>query len=311
MSVFEGARVALGELPRALAQLWRQVEATARGLPLSRALTMNFIGVADAGGEEPLREAVDRLLVRHPCRAFLVVLDESVQPTAALAARTLDAKSGRQTVLEQITLRTRARELARLPGVILPLLVNDIPTHLYWALALPDNLSQLTLLARVADQLVVNSALFADPGSDRARLEEAGTAPVDLVWFRLRPWRRALAEAFEHFDWDSALPTRARIEHAPCASARAAAFWLGSWLTERLGARCETAALDASAERAPCDPCRLALQHGNVTVAIDNARERGRLCVQITRADACLLPFEVPASRGRDGDLLAAAIDLV
>jgi glucose-6-phosphate dehydrogenase assembly protein OpcA len=311
LSEFAGARVALGELPRALAQLWRQVEASAQGVPLSRTLTMNFIGVADAAGEALLREAVERLLVRHPCRAFLIVLDETAEPTATLAARTLDGKSDRQTVLEQILLQTRARELARLPGVILPLLVNDIPTHLYWALPLPDSLAQLTMLARVADQLVVNSALFDDPSADRARLEETGLEPVDLVQFRLRPWRRALAEAFEHFEWNSDTETRVRIEHAPCAAARAAALRLGAWLDERLGARCEPVALGASSEPAPTDPCRLDLHHGDVTVVIENARARARLCVQVTRADVCLLPFEVPASRGRDGDLLAAAIDLV
>lgn len=310
VSVFEGQRVAITDLREALAILWRQVEEVDQALPLARTLTMNFIGVTDAAHEEQLRAAVDRLLVRHACRAFLVVLDDGAPMlSATLSARTLDDQKGRQTVLEQIVLRARQQDLSKLPGVFLPLLVNDIPTHLYWALPLPENLSQLTLLARVADQTVVNSALFADAQRDCARLEGTGLSTGDLVQFRLRPWRRALAEAFEHFEWHAGTPTRARIEHADCAGATAAAHRFAAWLNQRLQATTEIATVSDASELPPNDPCGLQLDHGDVSVVVQRGRDRSRLSVAVTRADVCLLPFEVPASRGQDGDLLAAALD--
>ena len=308
MSVFEGQQVAIGELPEALAILWRHVEESDQTRPLARTLTMNFVGVTDAAGEERLRAAVDRLLVRHPCRAFLVVLDDRASAlSATLSARTLDARNNRQTVLEQIVLRAPERDLPKLPGVFLPLLVNDIPTHLYWALPLPADTAQLTSLAHVADQTVVNSALFADLERDCARLAGTDLHTVDLVQFRLHPWRRALAEAFERFDWRAEVPTRARIEHA--ASAAAAARRLAAWLGERLQATTEIATVTEVCDAPPCDPCRLQVEHGEVRVVVQRTRDRSRLSVAVTRADVCLLPFEVPASRGQDGDLLAAAFD--
>ena len=131
--------------------------------------------------------------------------------------------------------------------------------------------------------------------------------PLDLAWLRLRSWRRALAEALEHFEWDPATPTRVTITHGGKHGARATVHKLSDWLKDRLEAEV-TLCTDPDAQLT-CEPTSLALQHGSAHVQITHLPDEPRLEVRVTLEDSCLLPFHVLASRGHRGDLLAAAVD--
>jgi hypothetical protein len=164
-------------------------------------------------------------------------------------------------------------------------------------------------MARLADQTIVESCRFRDPVGDLQRLQAIPEiAVVDLAEFRLRPWRRALAEAFEQFGWRPEIATEATLLHGRTPGAVAASYTLSRWLLERLR---------AATELRPCDdrdcpegePLRLELVHGDVHVVVEHLGGACRLRTTVTLADRCLLPYVTPASRGRIGDLLAAAVD--
>ncbi len=310
LTTIDRQHVEVTDLPGALADLWAQIEAS-ESEPLIRSLTLNFIWVTRREHEPDLSDAIERLLTRHPCRAFVVVLDDGdgeANLSAQLGAVIRRGKRSRQTVLEMIRLETPTRSFAVIPGIIRPLVVNDLPVHLFWGAALPENTWDLTTMARLADQTIVDSCLFADPLVSLERLAAmVGLHAVDLAFFRLRPWRRALAEAFESFEWNADTATRVELVHGPECGAVAAARTLAEWLEHRLGA--EVSAREAGGDAPPTEPRSLELRHGKVKVRIEHVGSAQELTTTVTLRDRCLLPFSTHASRGRLGDLLGAAVD--
>ncbi|MGE3171729.1 MAG: glucose-6-phosphate dehydrogenase assembly protein OpcA [Planctomycetota bacterium] len=299
--------VAPTAIPKALRALWNECCSGEQGSSVSRALTQNLLVLGDAARERELRQVLDALAARLPCRAFLALLTPGGRELSATvhgAAR--EHGSIRDLVLEQIELRVPQAAFAQLPGVVRPLLVNDIPTHCYWASPWPDDPRRFDALAKLAEHTIVDSARFALPATELDALEarrRAGTRITDLTWLRLRPWRRALAEVLERTGYRSEVATAVTIRHGDDALAPAAL--LGRWLERRLEAE---VALEPAGEPGP-GLRAVELHHGDATATatlVDDARVR----TQIETAQACYLPFSVPASRGSEASLLAAAIDM-
>lgn len=298
--------VAPRNIPDALRTIWRDCCAGA-DQAVTRALTHNFVAVVDRRRAADLRHVVDELAERRPCRAFFVVVDAadgSIEVEVAGTAR----RQGAMLVLllERIDLRTPRREFAHVAGIVRPLLVNDIPTHLYWATEWPDPPRAFDELADMVDHVVVDSARSSAPARQIEAIEQrraAGLQAIDLAWLRLRPWRRALAEGFERVPYDASLGTTVAIRHGDAGVA--AAHLLARWLRDRLGA--ETT-LQPTGDGA-AGLTAVELRHGEDEI-VATATEPARIVVHATTRDACFLPYTVPASRGNETGLLAAAIDL-
>lgn len=302
--------VPLTRIPEALAGLWRRCRPDDDDITLSRALTMNFVAVTRCETESCLQDAVGDLLQRHPCRAFLLTVDETCgEPTAGVAGESRRQGRCQEIVLERVGLRGSFRHFANLAGVIRPLLVNDIPTHLYWATGLPPDREPLRLLSKMADHCVLDSAMLDDPAADLSRLQawtEGGPPCHDLSWLRLRPWRRALAEALEHFPWRAGERTVVTLRHGPGPGAIAGSRLLANWLQQRLEADTALEEVEAPGRQSPE---AVELRHGDVEVLVAHDGD-ARLRVEVSLADQCLLPFHVAASRASPGQLLAGAIDM-
>jgi len=295
------------KIPEAMRALWRACLPEQDGGDVARSLTINFVGVAPAADQETLQWTVDRLQRRTPCRAFLLLLDEEAKVgTAELAATTRCHGSVRDIVLEEIVIRLPEQALAQMPGLVRPLLMNDLPNHLYWAAAWPQKAATFDAIAGLCDHAVVDSRRFVAPARDLLALRErraAGRRITDLSWLRLRPWRRALAEAFERLAWATGTPASARIRHG--RQGLAGAMLLGEWLRERIGARID---FDTGGDDAVVGPDTVVVRTAAFEVEI--VARAPQLRVHVTTPEHCFLPFAVPSSRGTDGDLLGAAIDL-
>ena len=298
----------LARIPEALRGIWRSCRGDGDDdVEVARSLAINFVGVAAADDEAELRAAVDRLHRRTPCRAFLLLVDEHADAVHAEVAAATRLAPGRQDILvEEIVLRLPADRFDHVPGLVRPLLVNDLPIHLFWAADWPRTEPAFDDLAALCDHVIVDTRRFASPAVQLAHLtrrREAGMRLTDLTWLRLRPWRRALAEAYERASQAVGRPTRVRIVHG--TAALAAAMLLGEWLTARLTAE---VALEGSGDGDAACPERVVVTAGDTE--IDAEAPAGQIVVHVTTAAHCLLPFRVPTSRGADGDLVAAAIDL-
>lgn len=296
------------KIPDGMRKLWRMCLPEEEGFDVARSLTINFLGVATAEEAPVLREATERLQRRSPCRAFLVVLDETAEPgKAELAAVTRCHGSVRDIVLEEITIRLPSGAFGQLPGLIRPLLMNDLPNHLYWAKSWPSPEQTFDAMASLCDHVVVDSRRFGQPLANLqsvAARRAQGKRITDLGWLRLRPWRRALAEGFERVRWLPGMPTTALIRHGKQAGA--AATLLGEWLTTRLGAKVQ---FDPAGDPTAPSPDGVVIATGGFEIEL--AAPRQQIRVHVTTPEHCYLPFTMANSRGPDADLLAAAIDLV
>ena len=298
----------------ALTQTWQECSDAAGPDGLSRTLTMNFIAVGREQAEQRFMETCGYVLDRHPCRAFLLVMSDSNEPIVARVQGTLQQHGRRGTamVLEKIAIRGDWREFDKLPGVIRPLLVADIPVQLFWMGDLQERIACFTALAKMADQAIVDSGGFRDPETDidtLAALRRESSAPItDITWLRLRPWRRALAEAFEHFAWHPGEQTEVQIEHGRDGCGLAAARCLSDWLGERLSATTTFAQVASDTDH--CEPLALTLRWTDVTIRVRRQCPKSQLQTTVMLDNQCLLPTCLPASQGCQGDLLGAAVEL-
>ena len=159
--------VAPPQIPEALRGLWRTCSAENGGAEVARSLAINFLAFADASREALLRDALERLRMRTPCRAFLLVVDPATdKATAEVSATTRTHGTTRDIVLEEIAVRLPERAFDQIPGLVRPLLVNDLPNHLFWAAPWPRIDGQFDELSRLCDHVVVDTRLFAAPARE-------------------------------------------------------------------------------------------------------------------------------------------------
>ncbi len=304
LTSFEQPVRALSAIDEGLNSLWNQIEQGDPKKPLCRTLTANLIAITDSHGEADLRRTISELFEQHPCRAFLLVVEpRPLELEAHLTARVRYRKRDRQTLLEQLDLRGGAEQLAKVPGILRPLIVSDLPVYLYWAMALPRTC--LAKIAGIADYNIVNSHLLKDPKEEIGRLGQVvGKEAIDLLSIQLRPWRRALAEAFETFEWDSRTPTRVSID----AGVGNSAANLGGWLATKLAAEIN---IHTHRDDTPLDELiSLSLEHGSVRIIITNEFDARRLRIDVTLADRCLVPSFRVLPRRAISDLLGDAMEL-
>lgn len=301
--------VAISDLIGSLNRLWEVAEDACEGITLTRSLTQNLILVTDSERLETMHELIDGLLDRHPCRAVIIVMHtEPCELKAKLSAQIRDRRRVRAMVLERLTIETDWEHFPKLPNLIRPLLVNDIATSLFWATKMPKSLGRIGAIASLVDHTIVDSTLF--DGDDWRGLEQLSNhSPLDLAWLRVSPWRRTLAEAFEHFEWEAEDPeTRITLVHGPSFGSLGASRCLESWLIEHLDAK--VTLVREEGEGPPGEPWRLELQYGPIEVKVRHMLTEPRLQATVSLKEYCLLPTYTQATRGDRSQLLAAALDL-
>ena len=294
------------ELPQALRGLWRACLEGNDGKDVARALTTNLIAVDDVVAIDSLRAATAILQRHSPCRAFLLLLDEdSRYAPAELSATTRMHGNLRDIVLEEIVLPLRRKDFDHVPGLLRPLLIDDLSIHLYWPRPWPADETLFDALENLADDVIVDSRSFGNPAHELQVLADRrrrGERITDLSWLRLKPWRCALAEAFERFSWHEGTLVTGTVRHG--RTARATTLLLCEWLHDRLGA-----ALTVEPDGADdvVGPDLVALQVGDITVEVTLRGED--LVGHVTTERHCYLPFTVPAVHSSDAELLTRAIE--
>jgi glucose-6-phosphate dehydrogenase assembly protein OpcA len=132
----------------------------------------------------------------------------------------------------------------RLPGAVLPLLVTDVPSFVFWTRGNPFRSPILKGLAPVIDRLIIDSLTFAAPDLDLGDVTGAVRNPEfhailsDLSWARLAPWRYQTAQIFDPANMRPYLKRVKRARVSYYAGSPMLAWLFGGWLASRLGWRC-------------------------------------------------------------------------
>lgn len=245
-------------LEKELLALWKSAAEVeeAGGQAVTRAAVLTLIAVV-SGDEAVMRTTamIAELTEHAPCRAILVHrrTDEAGPPLEAYAsAHCHRVGGGRQVCCEQITIHARAEGESHVTGLVVPLLIPDLPVYLYWPDALVgEHPPLLDALARQSDFVILDSARAGNPEEALRHLDELasrlgpGPRPRDLNWSRLTAWRDMLADLFESPDrrpWladvatlDVLASAGIACEGPPIYPARPLLF--AGWFIRRLGWR--------------------------------------------------------------------------
>lgn len=234
---------------------------TEKGLPHARASVLNLI--VTVTGPEPAGRVVRTMMdlgVRHPSRAIVLVPDPGGRG-APLDARISThchqpASGGERICYEEVVLTVRGECATHLSGVVEPLLIHDLPTHVWWPGDPPFADAVFEQLVALGDRLIVDSADFSDLllGLRRLGSVRRRSGVGDLAWGRLAWWHELTAQFFDAPRFRRYLPNLSRLhvryavappgsgllddadEVAPgVAAPMAQALLYAGWIASRLG----------------------------------------------------------------------------
>jgi glucose-6-phosphate dehydrogenase assembly protein OpcA len=236
---------------RELAELWVSLGKEPAGetsAGVLRACAMTLVTAAEESEDaSAIGETLAALMREHPSRAIVI----RFRPAAyrALEARVfaqcwMPFGQRRQICCEQIEIVASDASLPDLPAVIVPLGAADLPLVLWCRSARILQLPGFAQLAGVAEKVIIDSALFPNPGAvlaDAASRLAEPYALADLAWTRLTRWRELVSQIFDNRSYLASLPgiSEVRISFGG-ASPPVAAYYLAAWLLdsiEHAGAR--------------------------------------------------------------------------
>jgi glucose-6-phosphate dehydrogenase assembly protein OpcA len=204
---------------------------TEKGLPHARASVLNLIvTVVDEAAADRVVRTLVGLGVRHPSRAIVLVPQHGsadVPIDARISTHCNEASGGGDRVCyEEIVLTVRGEAAEHLSGVVAPLLIHDLPTHIWWPGDPPFADPVFEQLVEVGDRLIVDACDFGDllSGLRRTANLRRRSGVGDLSWERLSWWQELTAQFFDAPRFRRYLPNLSRLHiryaAAPASSTR-------------------------------------------------------------------------------------------
>lgn len=249
---WEGRYVEIADIERELDRLWREATGTTGDGPTpARSSVLNLVVYTSSDADaEQLYETVGRLSSRHPLRAIILSAEEYHQQPSLNTHMDIrcyeDPNSDSKVCCEQVLVEANGEPAKHLPGVVVPLLIPDLPRYLWWMGEPEYDSETFAGLLHAADKLIVDSNSFR-PGPEKlrralqlSRNSSRVCAVNDVNWIRLWRWFEVVAQFFD----DPALHPhlsgiqRVRVEYAARAGREASpsqAALLAGWLFSRLG----------------------------------------------------------------------------
>ncbi|RMB59722.1 glucose-6-phosphate dehydrogenase assembly protein OpcA [Tessaracoccus antarcticus] len=194
-----------------------------RNVGSASGMVLTLLVVSDEDHRDDALQAARASATAHPSRVIVVTYADG---TPQLDAQ-IQVGEGIPGDMLALTMRGELAEHAG--SVLLPLLLPDSPTIVWWPHDAPDHPSQ-DPVGKLADRRITDAASAADPQEALiARARNHTPGDTDLTWTRLTRWRALLAAALDQYPHTV---TGALVRSAPD---NAPALLLMAWLEERLG----------------------------------------------------------------------------
>jgi glucose-6-phosphate dehydrogenase assembly protein OpcA len=215
-----------------LAALWGDADGQAeaadrtvveKGMPHARASVLNLIvSVVDAGAADRVVQTLMSLGVSHPSRAIVLVPEVGgggASLDARISAHCHDAAGGGDRVCyEEVVLTVRGEAAEHVAGIVAPLLIHDLPTHVWWPGDPPFGDPVFDQLVEMGDRVLFDTSDFGDllGGLRRVGSLRRSSGVGDLSWERLTWWQELTAQFFDAPRFRRYLPnlSRLRIRYA-------------------------------------------------------------------------------------------------
>jgi glucose-6-phosphate dehydrogenase assembly protein OpcA len=202
---WQGTDVDTTTLETRFTQLWKQLTAQAPDIHPVRTRIFNLVAYAqDRSQAQAILRCLDSLPQVHPSRTIVLQSDRLASRSGVDAALTLTCDRGSDGAPpgchERVVLQVHGRAADHLSSVVAPLLLAELPTYLWWPGQPLFGHRVFHRLLGVAENLLVDSAQFDNPGdgiADLANLVGGRHAVNDTNWARLTPWRDVVAQFFD------------------------------------------------------------------------------------------------------------------
>lgn len=194
----------IADIEKQLSKLWEEQKGSKR----VRACLFNLIIFAhEKHRVEYLRELVLSIVNKFPCRIIIVQGNSSVQDIKVSVSNELTGKGDTSFACDLIMIQAPENQLQRVPFIILPNLVPDLPIYLLTGQNLTESNDILPALEQFSSRIIFDAGCADNlPQFSKKVLEMMDAKPhldfVDMDWLLTAGWRNALAEVF---DCDTAL----------------------------------------------------------------------------------------------------------
>lgn len=224
--VWEADDTNVGAISARLAELWNigtegSAETpwvTEKGLPHARASVLNLIVVVtDEAAAERVVGTMLTLGSRHPSRAIVLVTDRDARKTsidARISTHCHPSADGDERVCyEEVVLSVHGEAAEHLDGVVAPLLIHDLPIHVWWPGHPPFSDHVFDQLVDMGDRLIIDSSDFDDllVGLRRLANLRRRSGVGDLTWRRIAWWQELTAQFFDAPRFRRYLPNLSRL----------------------------------------------------------------------------------------------------
>lgn len=238
-----GQEVPLGQVDKALKDLWGKDEAR------TRASLMNFaIYSEDPESIEANTRLLEEITREHACRGLLLLALPAGEPHArAWITAHCQLHDGHKSVCsEQISFVLEGGTINQVRNIVFAHLDSDLPLVCWWQNGLTANFSER--FYSVMDMLFIDSSCWKDPAHDFAVLAGALDQSTvrfrvyDLSWLRSHLFRTALASCFSSAAALNELRGLQSVEITHSKGHRLAGLLVAAWIGVRLRCKLEPAA---------------------------------------------------------------------
>jgi len=194
-----------------------------------RASLFNLIAFApDPGRKEALQTIVDAIVERFPCR--ILMIEQHTLPLIDVDVSTyyVGKLSGDTVGCDLITFKSPENLLARIPYLVTPHLMADLPVYLLWGddPTRPNPIFEplMKLSNRLIFETTTSPLKFAQPLC--ALIKKLAKPVVDLNWVRLANWKSLFVKTVE----------KEAVERVEISSGREGipALYLQGWLASEM-----------------------------------------------------------------------------
>jgi glucose-6-phosphate dehydrogenase assembly protein OpcA len=173
------------------------------GSLINRACLFNLIIYTNESRRASYFLDIVRLITaKFPCRIIFIWSDDSAKEPYIRVRQALDSnEGGLHSNSDQFLIEASKERLDRVPIIILPYLVPDLPIYLFWG---QDPTTENTILPHL--QKYATRLIFDSESCDNLKLfsqnmiTRSESSPIeitDMNWARIGSWRDVLAQAFD------------------------------------------------------------------------------------------------------------------
>ncbi len=175
---------------------------------VTRACLHNLIAYTERQNiYESFSEPIVAITQLYPCRA-IVLHAEPGNPVSGIEAWIsahchLQTSTAKQICCEQITIHATGDDVQQIPSLVIPLLVADLPTTLWWREDGGFDSKLFSQLADASDEILVQSNDYENPNQVFTEIDRLSAHPdfhtpvIDLAWQRIQVWREIIAYLFD------------------------------------------------------------------------------------------------------------------